>query len=81
MTSIESQACGTPVVGINEGGLVETIVDGKTGFLSERRGKSYKKCVKKGLKNNKRMSSNGRKNTVENWSWLVTFKDFAKLTR
>ncbi|MND00300.1 D-inositol 3-phosphate glycosyltransferase [compost metagenome] len=26
-------ACGTPVVGIRGGGLLETVVDGETGFL------------------------------------------------
>ncbi len=32
---VEAQACGTPVVGINRGGLLETVVDGETGFLLE----------------------------------------------
>jgi glycosyltransferase involved in cell wall biosynthesis len=30
---VEAQACGTPVVGVRRGGLVETVVDGETGFL------------------------------------------------
>ncbi|MCW3840033.1 glycosyltransferase [Micromonospora yasonensis] len=30
---VEAQACGTPVIGINRGGLLETVVDGETGFL------------------------------------------------
>ncbi|WP_112678801.1 glycosyltransferase [Micromonospora saelicesensis] len=32
---VEAQACGTPVIGINRGGLLETVVDGETGFLIE----------------------------------------------
>ena len=32
---VEAQACGTPVIGINRGGLLETVVDGETGFLVE----------------------------------------------
>jgi glycosyltransferase involved in cell wall biosynthesis len=30
---VEAQACGTPVVGVRRGGLLETVVDGETGFL------------------------------------------------
>jgi glycosyltransferase involved in cell wall biosynthesis len=30
---VEAQACGTPVIGVNSGGLLETVVDGETGFL------------------------------------------------
>jgi glycosyltransferase involved in cell wall biosynthesis len=30
---VEAQACGTPVVGLRRGGLLETIVDAETGFL------------------------------------------------
>jgi glycosyltransferase involved in cell wall biosynthesis len=30
---IEAQACGTPVIGLKRGGLLETVVDGSTGAL------------------------------------------------
>jgi len=33
MAAAEAQACGTPVVGFNRGGLGEVIADGETGFL------------------------------------------------
>lgn len=32
---IEAQACGTPVIGYNKGGLRETVIHSKTGFLFE----------------------------------------------
>jgi glycosyltransferase involved in cell wall biosynthesis len=32
---VEAQACGTPVIGASRGGLLETVVDGETGFLTE----------------------------------------------
>jgi glycosyltransferase involved in cell wall biosynthesis len=35
MIPIEAQACGTPVLGLARGGLLETVVDGKTGFLAD----------------------------------------------
>jgi glycosyltransferase involved in cell wall biosynthesis len=30
---VEAMACGTPVVGVRRGGLLETVLDGETGFL------------------------------------------------
>jgi glycosyltransferase involved in cell wall biosynthesis len=30
---VEAQACGTPVLGLRRGGLLETVIDGETGFL------------------------------------------------
>ena len=30
---VEAQACGTPVIGLRRGGLLETVVDSETGFL------------------------------------------------
>jgi glycosyltransferase involved in cell wall biosynthesis len=30
---VEAQACGTPVIGLRRGGLLETVVDGGTGYL------------------------------------------------
>ncbi|MBS9784281.1 glycosyltransferase [Candidatus Gracilibacteria bacterium] len=33
MSPVESMACGVPVIGVNEGGLKETILDKKTGIL------------------------------------------------
>lgn len=32
---VEAMACGTPVLGARRGGLLETVVDGETGFLLE----------------------------------------------
>ncbi|WP_245724636.1 glycosyltransferase [Micromonospora citrea] len=32
---VEAQACGTPVIGLRRGGLLETVVDGETGFLTD----------------------------------------------
>lgn len=33
MSPVESMACGTPVIGVKDGGLKESIIDGKTGLL------------------------------------------------
>ena len=33
MVATESMACGVPVIGVAEGGLLETVIDGETGIL------------------------------------------------
>lgn len=33
MVALESMSCGVPVIGVDEGGIKETVIDGKTGFL------------------------------------------------
>ncbi|OIO45601.1 MAG: hypothetical protein AUJ25_01730 [Parcubacteria group bacterium CG1_02_37_13] len=39
LTAIEAMACGTPVVAFSNGGLKETITNGRTGFLvSQKQG-------------------------------------------
>ncbi|RMH78082.1 MAG: glycosyltransferase [Actinomyces sp.] len=37
LTALEALACGTPVVAVREGGYRETVVDGVTGLLTDRR--------------------------------------------
>ena len=37
LTTIESLACGTPVVAVNEGGYREVVKQGENGFLADRR--------------------------------------------
>ena len=36
LVAIEAMACGTPVVGVKEGGLRESIIDGHNGLLIDR---------------------------------------------
>ncbi|WP_048191100.1 glycosyltransferase family 1 protein [Methanobacterium sp. SMA-27] len=36
LVPLEAMSSGTPVVGINEGGVMETVINGKTGILTER---------------------------------------------
>ena len=50
LTSIEAQACGTPVVAVKEGGVSETIINGKTGYLTSRSTGEFKEYVSKLLK-------------------------------
>jgi glycosyltransferase involved in cell wall biosynthesis len=35
MSPVESMSCGVPVIGVREGWLLETVIEGKTGKLIE----------------------------------------------
>lgn len=64
LVPLESMACGTPVVAVKEGGVRETVIHNKTGFLTERDEKLFSSAVKELLQDeNKR--SRFSKNSVE----------------
>lgn len=73
LISLEAQSCGTPVVAINEGGIQETIIDGVTGYLSERSEKKFEEKVLMALKHNKILSQNARNNILSKWKWDNSF--------
>ena len=46
ITSLEAQACNTPVIAYRKGGYLETVIEGKTGvFFDEQTVTSLKKCI------------------------------------
>jgi glycosyltransferase involved in cell wall biosynthesis len=44
---LEANACGTPVIALQEGGVKETIIPNKNGFLSDRNPKNLAKYLDK----------------------------------
>ncbi|WP_128548438.1 glycosyltransferase family 4 protein [Larkinella soli] len=48
ITPVEAQACGTPVLAFGRGGVLESVVDGKTGlFFDRQEAVSLTECVKR----------------------------------
>jgi glycosyltransferase involved in cell wall biosynthesis len=47
LTPLEAQACGKPVIAFNRGGIVETVISGKTGILFSKQSVN---CLKSALK-------------------------------
>jgi glycosyltransferase involved in cell wall biosynthesis len=45
LVPVEAQASGKAVVGVNEGALRETVINGATGFLVDPRPESLKKAI------------------------------------
>jgi glycosyltransferase involved in cell wall biosynthesis len=50
---IEAMACGTPTIGVQEGGIKETVVHGKTGLLTQRDEIKFSQAIEKLLYDDK----------------------------
>jgi len=75
LVALESMACGTPVVGINEAGLRETIINGDNGILTDRDPVEFSEAIMLLIQNKKicnQMSKFGIKYVSEKWNWKVS---------
>ncbi|MDB4888784.1 MAG: glycosyl transferase group 1 [Gemmatimonadetes bacterium] len=74
---LEAMACGTPVVGIAEGGIRETVQDGITGLLTDRHPVDFGQAIDVLLSDDAlraRMGVAGREYVAEHWSWAESSK-------
>lgn len=72
LSAIESMACETPVLAVDEGGFRETVVDGVTGFLLPRDAKVFAEKIEYLIANPKiveKMGKAGRKHVIKNFNW------------
>jgi glycosyltransferase involved in cell wall biosynthesis len=72
LAPLEAMACGTPVVGVAEGGVSETIVDGVTGRLVSRDPKQMAQVVEWLLDHVGECFADGERvveHVAKNWSW------------
>lgn len=79
LVPLESMACGTPVVGVKEGGVRETIVDGVTGVLTDRDPKLYSAAIERLLTDEayrKKLGKTGITYIRENWTWEKSVEKF-----
>lgn len=69
---LEAMSCGTPIVGVAEGGVRETVVHAKTGFLADRNASDYGRAIGTLLGDPvlaDRMGHAGRQHVLSNWTW------------
>jgi len=69
---LESMACQTAVIGVREGGVRESIVDGVTGVLVDREPEAMAAAIRMLLANPaeaERLGHNGRADVVDQWTW------------
>lgn len=81
LVAIESMASGTPVIGVAEGGLKETIVHGSTGYLTNRDEKEFAAAILNLLSDSKKIEEFGKSAKLEakkNWSWDQSARSFEK---
>jgi len=72
LVPLEAMACGTPVIGVHEGGVPESVVDQYTGLVVERDSSKFGAAVQYMLENKSLIDSygcNGREHVIQNWSW------------
>jgi len=80
--ALESLACETPVVAVNEGGYRENIITGKTGFLVERDPAFFAQTIEKLIDNPtlaKKLGQNGRRDVLSRWTWAIVTKKLEQL--
>ena len=69
---IESMACSTPVIGVAEGGVRESVINEQTGLLVQRDFAAFAEAIQRLLTDPTLAAEygrNGRENAVRNWTW------------
>jgi len=82
LVPLESMACGTPVIGANEGGIRETVHDGETGFLVDRRPEAAAQALKQVLLNPslaEQMGKAGAQWAASRWTWEHSLENFSEM--
>lgn len=82
LAALEAMACATPVVGVAEGGVRETVVDGITGILVPRDPANFAAAVQQLLENPdqaQRMGKAGRQHVLNTWSWASSVDRIERL--
>ena len=77
-TPLEGMACGTPVLGVKEGGIREIVEPNLNGVLVERDERQFASALEKILLDEKfyqALASNTRKTVLEKWSWEKSAKN------
>lgn len=72
LVPLESMACETPVVGIREGGVRETVVHKVTGLLADRDPEEFSEAVVTLVKDQElreRLGQQAREFVLREWSW------------
>lgn len=81
---IEAMACGVPVIAIAEGGLAESVLHGKSGFLIKRSKKELFEALSILLDKDdlrKKMGKKAREYTVANWTWEKSVSNFLEIIK
>jgi glycosyltransferase involved in cell wall biosynthesis len=82
LAPIEAMACGTPVVAVAEGGPLETVRDGETGYLVPREPRLFGDAVARLLSDEAlcaQLGEAGVSSAREFWTWPAAYDRFRGL--
>ncbi|MCB0359814.1 MAG: glycosyltransferase family 4 protein [Bdellovibrionales bacterium] len=72
LAALEAMACGTAVVAVREGGIRETVVEGRTGILSDRDENEFAAALVSAINNKDLIQEMGKAGSIEvqqHWQW------------
>jgi glycosyltransferase involved in cell wall biosynthesis len=72
LVPLEAMACGTPVIGVREGGVQESVLHEQTGLLVERDANRFGAAIQFLLSKPDLITTygrNGREHVLKNWTW------------
>ncbi len=84
LVAIEAMACGTPVIGVREGGLPESVVDGVTGLLVERDASQIAAAVqtlRAQPELRERLGRQAREHIERSWTWERAVDRYEQMVR
>jgi glycosyltransferase involved in cell wall biosynthesis len=78
LVPLEAMACGTPVVGVREGGVSESVRHGETGLLTERDPRQFAEAIISLLNDPERRTQCGCQGRIfveKQWQWEQSVRD------
>jgi glycosyltransferase involved in cell wall biosynthesis len=84
LVALEAMACGTPVIGVHEGGVRESVVEGVSGILVERGSPEIAAAVARLMGDPALRSSLGksaRDYVCRGWTWEATIDRYEDCVR
>ncbi len=78
---LESMACGTPVVGVAEGGVRESVLHNQTGYLTDRDPQEFAGAILALLEDKQtrqRFGANSLQHVRDHWTWDNTITSLEK---
>jgi glycosyltransferase involved in cell wall biosynthesis len=72
LVPLEAMACGTPVLAVAEGGMLESVAEGVNGRLLPRDAHQFAAAIQSWLENPepaRQLAAQAREHTLRHWSW------------